>query len=660
MEPSPEASCFDVRHLLCVAAVAETGTAVAAAECIGGTPSYIAAQLRAFEQQSGRMKLFRRAARGLEPTDEGQWVLRQIHSALQAGLDFLAAASGLRHARGGELHFGAESASAGVPERTRLVEQFLTENGQLTFHLTEATSAETLCELQSGAIDVALMCVPRARAGYLDSCRVLTVRRSTPHVLIPSWHPLACRSRAPELPDLAGERLAVPPRSADPAFWDRCLAPLAAAGANLVPVPEWNADALVGRVLHNGELTVLPDWLLSRGRTSHPGLVSRPFGNAVCCDDLCIVARAPADGAVAERFLETAVQALALEPDAPGSAAQSSASPWLRLDAHGRRLYREAFSNSSLRTFVKVAQTRSFTQAAAELYSSQPWLSTQIRSLEERLSLKLFDRSSHHVSLTEDGGVLLQQARTILHCAEIVTRELASGPPRPRSPLRLGAPGYTLGLGSRAELIRRFADAGPAMTLQVENGYGAQLQARLRAGRLDAAVLLRPLDEQGLAIMDLEEMVCSTIMIPIGEPCSRLALVSARHLAGLRLATWRRELNPPLFDLLINPLSEAGAVLVPMHGVQAEGIGEAATALGLAWLQGMSDTAVPAGYVRCPLEVPLRMQAVLAARDDGPWPARLERLWRIAAQIRDEQASRAQPAGRETVLPGRVATGARQ
>src|ERR1700761_6159499 len=163
MEPSPEASCFDVRHLLCVAAVAEAGTAAAAAECIGGSPSYVAAQLRSFEQQSGQRELFRRAAPGL-----------------QAGLDFLAAAGGLRHAQGGELHFGAEAASAGVPERTRLIEQFLAENAHLTFHLTEGGSAETLGELRSGAIDVALVCVPRARAGYHGSYRVLPVRRSTP------------------------------------------------------------------------------------------------------------------------------------------------------------------------------------------------------------------------------------------------------------------------------------------------------------------------------------------------------------------------------------------------------------------------------------------------------------------------------------------------
>jgi len=197
------------------------------------------------------------------------------------------------------------------------------------------------------------------------------------------------------------------------------------------------------------------------------------------------------------------------------------------------------------------------------------------------------------------------------------------------------------------------------MTLRVENGYGAQLQARLRAGRLDAAVLLKPLDEQGLAVMDLEEIVCSAIMIPAGQPCAQFAVVPSRHLAGLRLATWRRELNPPLFDLLMNPLSEAGAILVPMNGVMAEGVGEAATALGLAWLAGVSDVAAPGGYVRRPLDVPLRMQAVLAARDDGPWPAELERLWQIAAQIRDEQGICAPAGERENASPVRVGSGSR-
>ena len=74
-----------------------------------------------------------------------------------------------------------------------------------------------------------------------------------------------------------------------------------------------------------------------------------------------------------------------------------------------------------LRTFVAVAQQRSFSRAAEALHVSQPALSEQVRKLEDELGATLFERTSRGVVLTDAGEALLPHARTVLAQADIAT-----------------------------------------------------------------------------------------------------------------------------------------------------------------------------------------------------------------------------------------------
>ncbi|WP_308103021.1 MULTISPECIES: LysR family transcriptional regulator [unclassified Nocardia] len=67
-----------------------------------------------------------------------------------------------------------------------------------------------------------------------------------------------------------------------------------------------------------------------------------------------------------------------------------------------------------LRAFTAVARHRSFTAAAAELLITQPALSRTVRQLEAILRIRLLDRSSRQVHLTETGAEFLTQAERVL------------------------------------------------------------------------------------------------------------------------------------------------------------------------------------------------------------------------------------------------------
>src|SRR6185503_18437334 len=67
-----------------------------------------------------------------------------------------------------------------------------------------------------------------------------------------------------------------------------------------------------------------------------------------------------------------------------------------------------------LRAFATIGRLGSFTKAAAALHATQPALSAQIRELEEALGVKLFDRSTRSVTLTQAGEDLMPSVDTVL------------------------------------------------------------------------------------------------------------------------------------------------------------------------------------------------------------------------------------------------------
>ena len=92
-----------------------------------------------------------------------------------------------------------------------------------------------------------------------------------------------------------------------------------------------------------------------------------------------------------------------------------------------------------LETFCRVADLKSFSKAADDLFLTQPTVSGHILSLEQSLSLRLFDRTSREVRLTKAGEVFLKYASKILSFRKDLLNALSEFSQGIKGELSLGA-----------------------------------------------------------------------------------------------------------------------------------------------------------------------------------------------------------------------------
>ena len=143
-----------------------------------------------------------------------------------------------------------------------------------------------------------------------------------------------------------------------------------------------------------------------------------------------------------------------------------------------------------LRAFVAVADCGGFHRAAERLNLTQSTISQQIKRLELETKRPLFRRTTRSVALTDDGEMLLGDARRLLQLEEAARHRLAA--PRLSGTVRLGVVEEVAG-GSLPSALGRFAALHPGVKLEVQIGVSAPLIEQLNAGRLDVVFAKRPL-----------------------------------------------------------------------------------------------------------------------------------------------------------------------
>jgi DNA-binding transcriptional LysR family regulator len=140
-----------------------------------------------------------------------------------------------------------------------------------------------------------------------------------------------------------------------------------------------------------------------------------------------------------------------------------------------------------LRTFVAVAELKSFTRAGEVMGRTQPAVSLQIRRLEEILNCKLLDTGGRVVALTPEGELLIRYARQILIINDGAVAEFSR---RPRvGTLRVGLPiDYAVAFFQAA--LSHFMREHSEVELEVYCDLSPQLLHRVEVGQLDLAIAM--------------------------------------------------------------------------------------------------------------------------------------------------------------------------
>jgi DNA-binding transcriptional LysR family regulator len=143
--------------------------------------------------------------------------------------------------------------------------------------------------------------------------------------------------------------------------------------------------------------------------------------------------------------------------------------------------------NDILRTFVAIAETGNFSTAAEVVFRTPSAVSMQIKKLEEQLKTTLFLRDARSVTLTAHGETLLTYARRMIALSnEAVSRFVM---PELTGVVRLGAPEDIGERGLLPGILKRFADAFPAIMVDVTIDSSSQLYKRMDEQRLDLALV---------------------------------------------------------------------------------------------------------------------------------------------------------------------------
>ena len=240
-----------------------------------------------------------------------------------------------------------------------------------------------------------------------------------------------------------------------------------------------------------------------------------------------------------------------------------------------------------LETFCRVADLKSFSKAADDLFLTQPTVSGHILSLEQSLSLRLFDRASREVRLTKSGEVFREYASKLLSLRKNMLNALSEFSRGIRGELSLGSstiPGEYL----LPKLIGDFKKNHPSFVISLKIGDTKEVIQYVLQDQVEFGVIGAKLNHPSLHYEKYEEDQI-IVVAPSGHPLTRKKKVALDELlkepwiireegSGTRIAVERALRRKGRTLKQFNVVIEMGSTSSVKEGVKAR--------LGLAFISG--------------------------------------------------------------------------
>jgi len=213
-----------------------------------------------------------------------------------------------------------------------------------------------------------------------------------------------------------------------------------------------------------------------------------------------------------------------------------------------------------IEAFLKVAECGSFTRAAERLHVAQPALSQYVRDLEGELGIRLFDRTTRRVELTEGGREFRNTAAKIVEDLELAARNAHELATRKRGKVTIGTPPLLAG-AILPWAIADFRAAFPGIQITVIEAGADDIVQQVRSGALDCGFGTFRAGEDGI------------VSTPITSDSLALFCPRAHPLAKKKRMNWSELEHQPLVTLT----RDSGIRLLVELGCETAQVGMAIT-----------------------------------------------------------------------------------
>lgn len=157
------------------------------------------------------------------------------------------------------------------------------------------------------------------------------------------------------------------------------------------------------------------------------------------------------------------------------------------------------------RVFCQVAKSKSFSKASKELYMTQPAVSQSIMQLERELDIRLFNRTTKGVALTNEGSLLFEYINSAINLINAGEEKILEFKDLTMGELKIGV-GDTISKYFLLPYLEKFHNRYPNLKFKIINATTLELCALIKSGEIDIAICNLPINDSSLEVIPCAEV----------------------------------------------------------------------------------------------------------------------------------------------------------
>lgn len=194
-----------------------------------------------------------------------------------------------------------------------------------------------------------------------------------------------------------------------------------------------------------------------------------------------------------------------------------------------------------LRYFLTVVNEESITKASNALHITQPTLSRQLSQLEDEIGVKLFERGSRKITLTNEGLLLRRRAEEILQLVSKTEKEMTEQEEFVDGEISIGC-GELASVQILAEIIKSFHEKYPLVRYDIHTANADHIRERLDKGLTDIGLLLEPVDIDKYEFIRMNVKEKWVVLMRTDDPLAEKESVTPEDLSDLPVCIVKRSL----------------------------------------------------------------------------------------------------------------------